>query len=693
MKTNFKNCLVLAAVLLIRGELSAGGFDIIMTPTELMLFPEEQVVVTAAKMEQKLSDAPGSVTIISEEQIKISGARTLADILKTVPGVYVVPSERHLQKMYVRGVGSSSSYNDKILLMLDGVPQREPLYGHAFIDEYLPVENIKRVEVVRGPGSALYGTNAFAGVVNVITKDASDVKETEITGGIGSRSSSVFSALASCRSKPADVLVFARRYNTDGDGPSFSRKHERNRFDLDPAESSSVLVKTSLSDFDFSAFLVDFKHKFPTNRDIPETVWDSNWFFYKNYFLQLGWEKDIAESTALMFKTWWQYYDNNAFYQYNDSSKPTETVITADVWTYKRTEVASAQVQATHRMPSILQDFILGGQYDYEHIDYVEDVVIDRKTNIKTTPSSYWSPEKKGNNLAVYFQDVFTPAEFVDITAGVRADIHQVYGESTNPRGGIVLKPSNKSRVKLLYGQAFRAPDYRQLYVKTGSWTGGNEDLKPEKIQTPEVELDYDISKNIRTRLNLYKSSISDMIITEIVSGNERYINSASRTEIKGLEYVLKFDFLETSAFLNYSYSEARDRDTDKLLDSIPLNTANAGLTYNVLKNVKLNSTVAYVGKVPRYAADLNAYKLDKNGNPVPACIADPRYPLGQKRPDIPEYFNVNLTGIITSGDTEISCSVYNLLDQKQYAPDESPKYFDTELPGRNYMIKVSYKI
>jgi len=679
MKINFKNCLVLAAALLMRVELSAAGFDIIMTPTELMLFPEEQVVVTATKMEQKLSDAPGSVTIISEEQIKITGARTLADILKTVPGVYVIPSERHLQKMYVRGVGSSSSYNDKILLMLDGVPQREPLYGHAFIDEYLPVENIKRVEVVRGPGSALYGTNAFAGVVNVITKDASDVKETEITGGIGSRSSSVLSALTGYRSKPADVLVFARRYKTDGDGPSFSRKYEKNRFDEDPAESSAVLVKTAFGDFDFSAFLVDFKHKFPTNRDIPETVWDSNWFFYKNYFLQLGWEKDIAESTVLMFKTWWQYYDNDSFYQLNDESSPRATVISSDVWTYKWTEVASVQTQVTHRMPSILQDFILGGQYDYEHIDYVEDVDVNRGTGKKLTPSPFWMPEKKGNNLAVYFQDVFAPAEFVDITAGVRTDIHQVYGESTNPRGGIVLKPSNNSRVKLLYGQAFRAPDYRQLYVKTGSWTGGNEDLKPEKIKTPEVELDYDISKNIRTRLNLYKSSVSDMIITRTTALGEQYINSASRIEIKGLEYVLKFDFLETSAYLNYSYSEARDIDTNSLISGIPLNTGSAGATISVLKNAKINTTILYTGKATRWSGDTNKY--------------DKRFILGSKRPATGDFFNLNISGKLEVNDFDITATVYNLIDERQYAPDEDPKRADIELPGRNYMIKASYKL
>ena len=134
-----------------------------------------QKVITPSKMQQPVSDAPSSVTVFTDTQLKLMGARTVADALRTVSGIYISVTERHLLRVHSRGIGNAlSSYNDKILLMVDGTPQRDILYGHAFVDEYWSIDNIKRIEVIKGPGSALYGSNAYVGVINFITGRGSD---------------------------------------------------------------------------------------------------------------------------------------------------------------------------------------------------------------------------------------------------------------------------------------------------------------------------------------------------------------------------------------------------------------------------------------------------------------------------------------------------------------------------------------
>lgn len=646
---------------------------------EEMLFMEIPTIITAARKEQPLTDAPASIIVITENQLKDCGARTISDVLKTVQGVYTLPSERHIQKLYVRGIGSiDTSYNDKVLLMVDGIPYRDIFYGHASIDEYLPLENIKRIEIVTGPGSALYGTNAFGGVINVLTKSVNDVNGTEASFGFGSADTKLYSIIHGQNSVSPKILVFARKYTTKGDGPEYSYNHKLESLQEDPADASAIQIKTSYNDFTLNLKYIDFRHTYTTNPDIPETAWDRNYFNYKNYFLDAGYEKKLSDSIKFLVKTWWHYYDNLNFWQKTEPKITTFTVITSDMWCYKESQIAAIESQMNIGWPSANQDIIIGGQYDYEEIVRVEDLEIYRATGIRRDPSEYWMNPMNRNNAAVYFQDIYKPVDFIDITGGIRTDVHQVFGNSTNPRCGFVLRPLDRTTLKLLYGSAFRAPDYRQRYVKTGDWTIGNEKLKPEHIETPEVELSYDFTKRITSKINFYKSRITDMIETQSVPGGKKYVNSENSLDVQGFEYAVKFFYRMFDAYINYSYNETRDHLTEELLYGRPVNMANGGITYKVIENLRLNSTLSYVGEIKRSDEDKNDY--------------DPKYTLGEKRPDLPGYFNLNLTGIVTSGNIEISCSVYNIFNQKQFVLDESPSNFDVELPGRNVLVKASYK-
>ncbi len=166
-----------ALALLASHAVAAPIVDPFKEPDDADLFrQEEQIVTVASRTAQAVDDAPAIVTLVTDRQIRERGYRTLADVLRALPGVYVTVSDESRSVAWVRGVTSPD--NNKILLLVDGQPWFDGVYGHAWIDGFLPLDQVRQVEIIKGPGSAIYGTNAFAAVVNVVT-----YKPDELHGG------------------------------------------------------------------------------------------------------------------------------------------------------------------------------------------------------------------------------------------------------------------------------------------------------------------------------------------------------------------------------------------------------------------------------------------------------------------------------------------------------------------------------
>ena len=148
----------------------ADPVDPFTEPDEALSFRKDrQVVTVAARYAQTIEEAPSIVTLITSEDILQQGFRTLSDVLRTIPGVYVTSSKESRQLGWFRGTESSD--NNKILLLINGIPWYDGVYTHAWLDEYVPLYNVEQIEIIKGPGSTIYGTNAFAGVINVVTKE------------------------------------------------------------------------------------------------------------------------------------------------------------------------------------------------------------------------------------------------------------------------------------------------------------------------------------------------------------------------------------------------------------------------------------------------------------------------------------------------------------------------------------------
>ncbi len=193
-KTLVTFCVILIPILFPSTVLAATDDDMNETTADLTELGPEQLmkievatVSTASKFEQKVTEAPSSVSIVSADEIKKYGYRTLADILRSLRSFYIT-YDRNYSYVGVRGFGRSGDYNTRILLLVDGHRINDNLYNAAPLgtEFVVDVDLIDRVEVIRGPGSSLYGNNAFFAVVNVITRQGRNLGGVEVSGEAGS---------------------------------------------------------------------------------------------------------------------------------------------------------------------------------------------------------------------------------------------------------------------------------------------------------------------------------------------------------------------------------------------------------------------------------------------------------------------------------------------------------------------------
>jgi iron complex outermembrane receptor protein len=214
---------------------------------EIKWLQAEAVITIATKHKTPISKAPGIATVITSKQIKQMGFRTLVDILKLVPGFYISMDETGEREIAVRGVLDDAS--QKIKILIDGHSINDVWRGGATWNfDDLVVENIKRIEVIRGPGSALYGQNAFLAVVNIITKDTEDIDGFQVTASGGSFSTQNYNLLFGREFGDLKISGFLDYFDTEG----FDRKIEQDilfpePFSMSPGRSQNEKEKTDLN--------------------------------------------------------------------------------------------------------------------------------------------------------------------------------------------------------------------------------------------------------------------------------------------------------------------------------------------------------------------------------------------------------------------------------------------------------------
>ncbi|MDH3282892.1 MAG: TonB-dependent receptor, partial [Gammaproteobacteria bacterium] len=428
------------------------------TDTALLL-GEIPSVFSASKYEQKVSEAPSSVSIVTADEIRQYGYRTLDDILNSLRGFTIV-DDRNYTYASVRGFGQPGDYNTRLLLLVDGFRVNDNLYSSAVSgrDFLIDVDLIERVEVIRGPSSSLYGANAFFGVINVITKNVRHIGGTEIVGSYGGFDT--FRGRVThggTYGNGVQVLLSLSRFETDGDDLFFSEFNDPETNNgiaenADYEEADNFFAKVAYGDFTMQAAYVSREKGIPTGS--YETIFNDPRNRTVDDVLQLGGRYERALTSEIDLRadlTYYRYdYEGGYVYDYSEDDEP-RLVVNQDTalgeWWGAETQVTLNQF-TDHK-------WVVGAEYRenfrQNQGNFDEEVYLDDRRD-----SRVWG---------VYVADEYQIHERVSLNAGLRYDAHSEYESTTNPRLGLIYHATPKTVVKLLYGTAFRAPNaYEQYY-------------------------------------------------------------------------------------------------------------------------------------------------------------------------------------------------------------------------------------
>ncbi|MCP4269568.1 MAG: TonB-dependent receptor, partial [Candidatus Brocadiaceae bacterium] len=542
---------------------------------EIRWLQAESIITIATRHETPISKAPGIATVITAKQIKYMGFRTLVDVLKTVPGFDVSMHSLGTRNISVRGGGFRNL--GRIKFLIDGHSVNDPFWGGAMNNFYdLVVENIKRIEIIRGPGSALFGKNAFVGIVNIITKDTDDIDGFQWTLCGGSFDTQNYNMLFAKEYGDVKISGFFDYFDTEG----FSRTIEHDilfpaPFSKSPGRSQNEREKTDLN-IKLSYKNLEFKGKYMKKRreayiGLDDALTENNDLKDTYTFAELTYNNlSIGEKLSMTPRAYFDRYDFDWFLESVPDGfiQPIPfppfsilfpngfqglTAITLNTLGFE--DQFNYDVFDSNRLT-------FGFQYEwlYQNNERSAKYTVDPSNNFfpidppQDFSNTFPFTRRKATRQiwSLYLQDEWNVTENIDLTVGVRYDNFTRFGGTTNPRFGLVWRFIEDAYLKFLFATAFRAPNFREMFLKNNPVLEGNTSLDPEKVNTFEFQVGYNFTKNIRGNINFFLNRIRDQIVLVPQSGTtkEKYQNRGG-TRIKGVEAEIKADFGDD----NYAYA------------------------------------------------------------------------------------------------------------------------------------------
>ena len=553
------------------GAAVAGAQESPKTPsfeeTELMFLGEDLYTVSiASRRIETLQRAPAAVSVINRDELKKYA--TLAEVLQQVPGFFVDRNEVK-ERIYLRGIPNS------FLVMMDGVP----FSCDASTIDYprgleLSLDYIDKIEIIRGPGSALWGPDAFSGIVNLVTRKGADLQ------GI-----SLITEGGSFDSRRAQALGGFNKYDWDGLVSLSTTKTEGFEYDLHNGEerphdhSFEAYGKLSYKD------VLEVSGRYSRYRDFytePTFIYEGS--ESKPFsFIQATVNKSIRNA-SFSLQGWFQYFGSQDDYgqpvfkqhnkQYGLEGKTDFTLFENNYLT-------------------------IGSSCRYNN---GSKTVIDFEDQTFDNFPSYSTHLYSG-----YFQDKWKINKNLEATAGLRYDNHSIYGEFYSPRAGLSYLFLEYFNAKLLYGRAFRTPSLAVIIEDPS--------LDPEKIDSYEAELGFHYKNIFGAGINFFYNELDDLIERN-ASGT---ISNSGGDNIKGVELsVTGRPYRNLLLYANYTHlagnrqrgrsatikvpsEEDPAQDTETTIESFfnvaPNNVANVGIDYTFLNHYRTTFELNYVGE------------------------------------------------------------------------------------------------
>lgn len=645
---------------------------------EDLLFEDIPIVFAAGKFEQKSTEAAASVVVISAEEIKMFGYNTLEEVLRKVVGLYVT-NDRNYSYLGVRGYYIPGDYSSRILISINGLTANDEIFGTGTIGRELGInmDSIKRIEIIKGPGSALYGTHALFCVINIVTKDGEDINGIKFTGQYGDPSLTEGRLSFGKKFKnDLDIFISGSFFDYVGDDLYFEEfdTPENNNGIFEDAnweEAYDFFSKISYKDFSLQG---GFNMR---DTGIPTSAWGT---VFNNDgsktsdgfdFLEFKYNPKIKETSSLLFRLYHRYYiyDGHFMFEYEDGGGGYYIEDNVD---WSRNEWSGLEFQYSWVM-SEKNHLIMGTEY--QNYNKIHQKNYDAGL---LGPDYFWVYLNEDHSMSIwslYMQDIFKIQKNTSIILGGRLDDYSSFGETVNPRLGIIYSPEIIT-LKLLYGSAFRAPTYFELYYHDGYYTiEPNPDLENETLTTYEFVLEKEFKNNINASLSFYQISLENLIsqvVTEDISPDSGEFllqnQNVGEATVQGTELIVRGRVKSFRWKVGGNFQKSEDKISGDELPNSPQISGNFSLIIPLF-NEKL-------------FCNLDSEYIGKRLTTIPDIYLDPYY-----RADLILFTDKLVPNM------EFTVKVNNLLDT-EYSDVCSTEFVQTSIPqdGQRFLLKVAYK-
>ena len=669
------------------------------------------VVYAASGFKQKTSKAPATVTVITNDELQARGARTLSDVLISVPGVHV--SESQIQYNHKQFIirGLSGDYSSQVKILIDGEPFYNMQSSGIANGFHLPLTSFKQIEVIKGPGSAIYGADAFAGIINLVSYQQNEMK-TNVGGRIGSFDSYDLFAKHELFIGNSHLQLSFDYSKSNDDPERIINTDLQSVFDSIFATSASQAPGPIDEHYEVMSAMAKWRwHKLSLN-----------YFTWRNFDMGLGGGiaqaldskgsastkhnqylakydlSDYVDSNLIAtfsYKNQWNQSFLNVFPAGSvlpigadgnlDFSTPTTVALFSDGYIGTPSSGGNVTAYRLTHLFNINENHLFRWETGYERLKFnaterknfgpsvllgTETVVTGRLTDVSGTPYVYL-PDVKRSFYYLSIQDEWQLQPNLQFTLGARYDNYSDFGARTNPRLGLIWQTSDALTMKFFAGTAIKAPSIAQLYSQNNPVGLGNSSLQSEKVETIEtgMGLEYFVNENMLISASFYKYHARDLV--KFVFDEEQRGNVAQNIgELKGKGAELSFKwkpYNNVSLDANYSVVQSENEASVDTPD-IPRNMAYLGIAWQPSGNWSWNLNAKWVGNRVRAITDTR----DK--------LASYTW-LTSK---------LQLTDIIKGVDAAII--INNALDTEAREPSNGSIADDYPQPGRQVLLEMNYR-
>lgn len=683
-----------------------------------LAYGDEVMVSIATGRQQALSRVPAVATVITARDIEAMGATELEQVLASVPGLHVSVGHFNYNAIYsFRGI--FTGYNSQVLMLVNGIPITNVFLGNRGIAwGGMPLENVARIEVIRGPGSALYGADAFAGVINVITRAAADIKGSEVGVRTGSFETREGWVQHGSRHGEVETAFYLRAGHTEG---------HRRSIESDLQSIIDAIAGTSAS---LAPGPVNLQREALDAR--TDLAW-RQWRFRAAYQTrELGSGAGLAENLDPVsripverlsldlsfqdanFAPHWDVSGVLGFYDVKEKAGDPAFLLfppgtdfrvldpdpAQDGDLFPRGVIGNAGHEERHTHGNLSAFYTgfdrhrvrIGAGYRHEDLYRTEEtknfrIVLDASgnpeffylngmddtpLNVAGTADIYLTPHRREVTY-VFAQDEWDLAKDWALTAGVRFDHYSDFGDTTNPRLALVWDAAYNLVVKALYGRAFRAPSFAEQYNINNPVTLGNPAVGPETIDTGELAFAWQPGSGVQTNLSLFHYRMEDIIRFlpgATPSAGVRAQNAGEQTG-RGAELELRWDVTRSLRIAgNAALQEAIDENTGDDAGLAPRQRYFTQADWRFAPHWQLGSTVNHV--------------VDRKRQP------------GDNRPGLKDYTTLDLALRREKllGNAEVRVLGLNVFDadarEPSLAPGRNPR--DLPLAGRAFYLQLQYE-